>query len=278
MDKSKEYERFVQFIYQSILNSEGYDNIKVDHDVYIVDRFENKRQIDVYWEFKMGGITHEVCIECRCWNSKVTIEDVDAFIQKLEDLRGLKGVMATTIGFQSGAINKAKPYGLTLVEIRKPTEEDWDGRVKTICFNISAFFTNILKRDFDIRKEDNLGMPDTFQISGSEDVIFIYDDSHEPVKSIYDLQNEYTRVEKTFEETPATEAHIDFTEPVYIRSDDGDFIRIRAYNFTYEIKESKEYLEIKGDDFVLGLVKNITEGGGFLIHKDGKVLDLKYDI
>ena len=44
-----EYEKFVQDIYQTLHRAEGFDRIKVNHNVKILGKSGCKHQIDIYW-------------------------------------------------------------------------------------------------------------------------------------------------------------------------------------------------------------------------------------
>lgn len=60
-------------------------NIQVRHNEEIPDRFGIKRQFDVLWDYEQGGITYNTIIECKDYNSPVSIEKIDALVGKLAD-------------------------------------------------------------------------------------------------------------------------------------------------------------------------------------------------
>lgn len=68
---STPYELLVQELHQALLNNDGVENINVRHNVKIKGRSGATHQIDVYWEFKLAGVTYKTCIECKHYNTSV---------------------------------------------------------------------------------------------------------------------------------------------------------------------------------------------------------------
>ncbi|WP_315384449.1 restriction endonuclease [Microvirgula aerodenitrificans] len=131
-----EYELLTQAIYRDILAREGVSTANVQHNVSIVGRSGVEHQVDVYWEFKQAGITHRVLIECKNYASNLTLEKARNFFAVVHDIGNCIGIMVTKTGYQSGAATFCKHYGLALKLLRKPTEEDWEGRIKEIHINM----------------------------------------------------------------------------------------------------------------------------------------------
>jgi len=120
MNPNTEYECFTQEIYQQLVNSDVVRATKVQHNVKLVGRSGQKHQIDVYWEYNIAGSKHQVAIECKNYNKPVSKEKVCAFKGVLDDLNGVCGIMVTKVGYQKGAKEYAKEYGISLQELREP--------------------------------------------------------------------------------------------------------------------------------------------------------------
>lgn len=131
-----EYELLTQAIYRDILAREGVSTANVQHNVSIAGRSGVEHQVDVYWEFKQAGITHRVLIECKNYASNLTLEKARNFFAVVHDVGNCVGIMVTKTGYQSGAAAFCKHYGLALKLLRKPTERDWEGRIKEIHINM----------------------------------------------------------------------------------------------------------------------------------------------
>lgn len=136
--QSIQYEQLTQAIYQAILQREGMSNIEVEHDVTLRGRSGVEHQIDVLWRFRQAGVEHKVVIECKNYATSLTLEKVRNFFAVAHDVGNVTALMVTKTGYQSGAVDFANHYGIGLKLLRKPTEDDWKGKVKDIHVNITA--------------------------------------------------------------------------------------------------------------------------------------------
>lgn len=138
-EKGDSYEEFVRNVYTALLYSEnesGVKNIKINKNIKIKDKLGNDRQIDVYWEYQILGQTYRTAVECKNYNSTISIDRVEAFATKIRTLGLSKGIMATKIGFKSGAVSISKDNNISLIIIREPADEDWEGRIKKIVLHM----------------------------------------------------------------------------------------------------------------------------------------------
>jgi len=136
--ESIEYEKLVQSIYQSILDQESAQNIEVEQNAFICGRSGVSHQIDVLWRFKLASVEHTVMIECKNYSSNITLEKVRNFFAVLNDADNSNGIMVTKVGYQSGAVEFAKFYGIGLKTLRTPTKQDWEGLVRKLDIMIVA--------------------------------------------------------------------------------------------------------------------------------------------
>lgn len=132
-----QYELLTQAIYQDLLAREGDRSVEVKHNVSRPGRSGVEHQIDVYWEYRKAGIAHRVLIECKNYATNITLEKVRNFFAVVHDIGNCVGIMVTKTGYQSGAAAFCKHYGLLLKLVRKPTDADWEGRIKTIVINMT---------------------------------------------------------------------------------------------------------------------------------------------
>jgi hypothetical protein len=98
----KEYEGFVAKLQQAILDSEEFThqkNIKIEMNKIIIDKNGVEREFDLYWEYELGGFTYKTIIECKYYNSTISIDKIDALIGKIHDIPDLKAVFATKQGY-----------------------------------------------------------------------------------------------------------------------------------------------------------------------------------
>ncbi|MHA0036785.1 restriction endonuclease [Deinococcus sp. PESE-13] len=136
-NKNTEYELFVKGMSEILLRAEGLKNISVQHDILLRGVSGQDHQIDVYWEFSLGGIRHRVALECKNYSKALNIGKVRDFHSVLRDVPHLEGAMVTRVGFQSGAVRYAEAHGIGLKIIRPIETDDWEGRVRAFQLNIN---------------------------------------------------------------------------------------------------------------------------------------------
>jgi hypothetical protein len=81
MKPGTEFELFVKAIYEEVLTLEGFNTVKVEHNISLFGQSGRQaHQIDVYWEFKLAGVTHKVAIECKEYKNNVPMEKSKYFM------------------------------------------------------------------------------------------------------------------------------------------------------------------------------------------------------
>jgi restriction system protein len=53
-------------------------------------------------------------VECKCYAHKVSVDDIEEFHSKIDDIGAHKGIMVTTVGYQEGAVKTARGRGIAL--------------------------------------------------------------------------------------------------------------------------------------------------------------------
>jgi hypothetical protein len=124
------YEKYVRGITEALLRAQGLRTVEVKHDV-AVRGTSRSHQIDVYWEYRLGGVVHRVVINCKRYKHTVEVTDVLTLAGVLADLPGVRGLIVSTVGFQRGAIDYARQHQIGLKVIRPPEDSDWEGRIRS---------------------------------------------------------------------------------------------------------------------------------------------------
>lgn len=133
----KQYEKLTQAVFDQIVNTDQsvVNTINVQHNVTLQGNI-NSHQIDVYWEFEIGGVTYKTLIQAKELNRKVQQSQMETFRSVLDDLPGSTGVFVTNIGYQQGAENLAKACNIKTYVLRNPKNSDWDGYIKTVSIEM----------------------------------------------------------------------------------------------------------------------------------------------
>lgn len=123
MKQGSNYELLTQQVYQILLDCEWPGkNICVQHDIKLTGSSGQEHKIDVYWEYELGGVNNKVAIECKDYSKPLAIGKVRDFYGVLADLKDVKGIMIASNGFQKGAKDYAKSWGINLKELSVSNE------------------------------------------------------------------------------------------------------------------------------------------------------------
>ncbi len=111
----KEYEEFVAAVCRELLSCDG---VKVFRDKEFVGRVSHRTiKADVSFEMSVLGTNVLFIAECKCYKSRVHVGEVEEFNSKLQDIGGHKGIMFTTVGYQTGAVKAARGFGIALAQL-----------------------------------------------------------------------------------------------------------------------------------------------------------------
>ncbi|HFI6105033.1 TPA: restriction endonuclease [Escherichia coli] len=286
-NSGREYEELVRDIQYSLFKAENIPslkNINIEKNKKIKDRSGIEREFDIYWEFEIGGHTYRSVIECKDYSSPVSIEKIDAFIGKTNDIPGLKLIYATRTGYQSGAKIKAEQHNIQLLVIRDQQEQDWvdeDGTpyLKTIHFKMIAktlpqiisFNTDIDKQWFQSQETYTEEM--IFNVFGCalNNSVFINNITDNERYSIYDLQELLLTKVKNIEYGKYN--YDETIENGYIENEDASIqIKISGYSCTYVYRKPMETTSIVDfSEQVKAIVEDFQTGRKKWVFNDGNV-------
>lgn len=265
-----EYEKLTQFIFTQIVNQDKALNIDVQHDITFQGK-TTSHQIDVYWEFELGGIKYRAIIQAKNWQNKVKQSDMLTFVGVLNDLpSGTKGIYVSLSGYQSGAINVAKAHGISLYELRPPKSEDWKGYIKVLNLTVTCstpIFNNI-SIVLDKEWADTVGalLPNEGTKVFTEKDDLFYDEDGHPSQSLFELVQELSN------RFPDSVQHIDhkFTNDTFLIFN-GQYIKV--YGISGEFGHSKATMESKIDaeDFVGCVLKDVISGKTEMFDKNNRL-------
>jgi len=185
----KDYEQFVKCLQQALLDSEKLikqKNITVETNKKLLDNCNIEREFDLYWEYELAGVVYKTVIECKDYQSKISVEKIDALIGKTRDIPDIKAIFATKIGYQSGAKAKAKFNKIDLLIVREQSDSDWDDSegnpmIKEIVINLEIVsaariisFSPVIDGDW-AKENTNLELDKPFNLNLTNDLIVIED-------------------------------------------------------------------------------------------------------
>jgi hypothetical protein len=272
------YESLVEQVFVQLMEQDSVNNISVEKNKILQGK-TTTHEIDVYWEFVLGGIKYSTIIQAKDWESKVPQGEMLKLKAILDDLPGQpRGIFVTKTGYQSGAMDVARANGIITYELREPTEEDWEGRIKTIVLNIKAYIPDskvqVVNDDAWLQSElRRLDIKEIeLSVSGMENEIFIENEDGTNWKSIKDIKDE--EQEKVgMAEVHGIEVNIPMDVPRYIKTGNPSFPRIKLKEIKVHISNGviESTTEIDGTKMVGFMLKNLIDNSEIVLDKNAKI-------
>lgn len=267
-----EFEIFVKAIYEEILAYDGYDTVNVEHDVKVFGKSGQPHQMDVYWEFRIAGITHRVAVECKEYTNTISVGKVRDFYGALEDIGNIHGIFVTTQGYQSGAIKYAEHKNISLKVISKPAQEDIYAHqgIKEIHINARAkCISNIsMNINFDmdwILTNTNIKEGDEFSINALKNEIKIFDSNFNLLSSIHDLEKKLPREPKN---THGITKIYKFSEGfIHVNNSSTPPLKIKSIIFKYDTYTFSTVSKINYKLMAKAILTDIITGESHLYKK-----------
>lgn len=91
-------------------------DIKVEHNK-LYKANDGIYQLDGYIEYMLFGVKMKIIVECKQYRSPVKRDMVVLLHSKLNSIGANKGILMSTSGFQSGAVEYAKEHGVALLQV-----------------------------------------------------------------------------------------------------------------------------------------------------------------
>lgn len=130
-----EYEALTKSLVDLVSKRAPVKTLRVQHDV-VLEGKATRNQVDVLWDFETSGSQRRVLFECRNYKRPIVQGAVHAFRSVVADIDTAAvpctGVIVTRTGYQSGAKKVASTYGIIVLELRHPDEEDLAHRLTAI--------------------------------------------------------------------------------------------------------------------------------------------------
>jgi hypothetical protein len=217
--------------------------------------------IDIWWQFRIGNRMESLVFQCKDWASPIKQEHVYALRGVLDDLPGSpRAVMVTRTGYQRGARLVANAHGITILELREPTEADWDGRLKDIYITLVMARPHLQNFSL-LLPEAHPESPDTVPPAFGalvEDVVLENEEGH-PIIGLADIIKSH--VPGGFDETQWKKVDHRLDEILYLKIPEEPS-RLPIHGVSFEIRQTKteELIAIRGDDLVKYILRDVLGG------------------
>lgn len=119
MSLGTEYEEFVE----RVIREKEAENWSVTRQKALSSSTGRKILFDVVMEMQIElGFRITIVLECKCWSKRINVGLVQEFKAKLLEVGSPRGIMVTTAGYQSGAVQYASENGIGLLVLRDEEE------------------------------------------------------------------------------------------------------------------------------------------------------------
>jgi restriction endonuclease len=96
-----------------------FPTLSLKHNV-VKQGLKARHQLDVYWEFELGGIIYRTVVQAKNWAKPVDQGELLKFEAVLRDLPGQpRGVIVTAKGYQAGALELAAKCDIKIYEFKE---------------------------------------------------------------------------------------------------------------------------------------------------------------
>jgi hypothetical protein len=270
------YEVFTKAIFQQLLKQDKVETIRLEHDITFKGK-TTSHQIDIYWEFKAGGVVYYTCVQAKDWVKPVPQGHVFTFKSVLEDLKfRATGIMVCRSGYQQGAKDFADGNGILLYELREMEERDWDGRIQKIIVNIVAQTPSVQQVKFIVDQDwldaelQRVGVPkgDSVAIDGYIGDIDLTDESESQVGTVASVVE--SLIPSPLVDMDAIEFSHTFTEPTFASTGHQKLPRIKLHGVSavVSVQSLEQKMVINGDDIVRFILSNVMDGSSRVFRED----------
>lgn len=265
--KGLRYEMIARAIFQQILDEASGVTVKVQH-LAKVQGLLTRHDIDLLWEFEIGGILYKTLVQAKNWNSRVKQEHVLAFKAILDDIPGQpRGVIVSRSGFQRGARRLALASGIQLFQLdpmpKPPIRVVGSGWIRMWVnwqtMNIEGTaYTPHFRLEFKLASDTDSSLH--FDLGPLAEYL-LFDELGKAVGTIMDIAAKFVAELQELGMLSATRTHT-FEIPTYLRQN-GSERQARILGVTVDITIIPEPLPpspIVPSGFVRFVLKNLQTG------------------
>ena len=229
-------------------------------------------QVDVLANHSDGFQLYRTAISCKYWALRVGVREVRDLAQVVQGARLNKGVIVSKMGFTKPARDLAAAEAISLVELRRPLDKDWEGLIRDIHVRI---LVDPPARIYDLEMKlvpDANGETTRIGLTLNAQELFVGGPNQETASLAH-------LIEKAMQAERKDEYELSFPEASALSVSDPSHIvygkMIKSLRFKAEYPPPIE-LEtvVRGDDYVYMIMESIFDGRCFRITTDGQITEV----
>ena len=271
-----DYEELVKDIYQALGKAHGVRIECWGADCRRTGVSGATYQIDVLAAHSDGVHQYLTAIECKYWNRKVGRDVISKHTQLVQDVQADKGIVVSKMGFSSQAKMVAAANNIGLVVLRKPLDEDWDGKIKEIHIRMVMDQTEIYDISFDIlQRADEIGSipegPIHWMLQLNQVIIEIPSQEAETLQQLIDKERSqnptWTEFEMQFPDASILMVPDYPNYPLHGQRIGGVSFKVRHH------PPMEENIVLRAEDHVYMIMESIFDGRRYTISPDGTIVE-----
>ena len=279
------YEELVKDIYQLLGRSSGVTIECWGYSCKVLGKSKVNHQIDILTSHSDGIHTYKTAIECKYWDRKVPKDDVMKLSEIISDADIEKGVLVSKSGFTPDARRIAKSKNISLVELRKPVDKDWNDSLKQFDIKLNFCADEISDYQFvlyDVAKGNrstlNFNTSNAYVYIGNQDSLPI----REFVEKIIRSNGKSGSLEDSCwtcsasQETDRKNYSVEFLDKTTVSEFGSDKKwKIRKLYFTVRETTVTENISINLADYVAMIMHSIFDDKKFAVFPSMEVVPFK---
>jgi len=268
----KNFEEITKYIYETLGEKFGVKIECFGNNCKVVGKSNVNHQIDVLASHSDGLHTYKTAVECKYWDKNINKDIIMKVAEIVEDAGINKGIIVSKNGFTPDAIAFAKYKNVGLVELRKPTEEDWKGKVKDIQIDIHMLMPQITRFELLINPKTKSNFKPGITRVEFLDIKQANGEIDNVEKYIEDFNSEICKKE----ENETLEKIFKFEKgAIAIYSPINQETEIEGIKINGILKIAKSTIEINGEDHVFMIMKSIFEEKSYTLMNNGQIKENK---
>ncbi len=260
------YEETVKDIYATLGKSRGVEIEGWGPTCKIRGKSGVDHQVDVLSTFSDGVHKYRTAIECKYWNKKVPKDVIAKLVSIIQDASIDKGVVVSKMGFTDDAKSLAEFNNIGLVELRKPVDKDWEGKIRAINIDLHISMPHIY--DFQITQPPGNSETEKTKVRLEFTWNRAFVESPEAqVKSLQEIIQAEIK-----DHANEGEHDIQFVTGARLTVPDQQVnVLIEGIRFKLEYHTANEQIEIRAEDHIYMIMESLFEGRRYNIGLDGTI-------
>ena len=276
----QDYEELVKQIYEALGQAHGVTIECWGSNCRRTGKSGATYQIDVLATHSDGVHQYRTAIECKYWDKPVGRDVISKQAQLVQDIQVNKAVVVSKMGFSDQAQMVAQANNIGLVELRKPVDKDWQGRIRGIHVQILIKQQQIQNLTLGIvaTPEQARALPEGPMSAHLYANQIVFEAPGQDAQALQQIVSDEQNRNPT-----AIEFDVQLPEGTIVAFPDFPDnpvhgLQIKNVSFTVkQLPTVEEHTVIRGEDHVHWIMHNLFEATDYTITADGMIREHRLD-